>query len=109
MGDWRGNDSWPARVAAAEQLLNDRRYSQEAIATILPALDYGAHPLAMLQNAAEIRQHTTLALGKLKAEYRQPEVFARLQEKLQSEKEPQVLDALFNALQSLAAAPVSFQ
>jgi HEAT repeat protein len=105
MDDHRGYDSWPARIAAAELLLNDLHHSQSAIDTILPALEYGAHPLAFVGNAAEIRQQAALALGKLKADFRRPDVAVKLEELLAKEKSPKVLDGLFNALSSLAAAP----
>jgi HEAT repeat protein len=103
--DYRGTDSWPARIAAAELLLNNYRYSAEATETILPALDYGTHLLVIVPNAAEIRKQAALALGELKAEYRQPRVFDRLVRLLNEEQDPQVLDGAFNALLSLAAAP----
>ncbi len=105
MDDHRGLDSWPARIAAAELLLNDLHHSQQAIDTILPALEYGAHPLVVVPNAAEIRQQAALALGKLKAELRRPDVAAKLETLLAKERDPRVLDSLFNALQSLASAP----
>ena len=105
MDDHRGYDSWPARIAAAELLLNDLHHSQQAIDTILPALEYGAHPLAVVPNAAEIRQQAALALGELKAEFRRPDVAAKLDALLAKERDPRVLDSLFNALQSLASAP----
>jgi len=107
MDDQRGLDSWPARLAAAELLLNDRHHSQAAIDTVLPALEYGAHPLVIVPNAAEIRRQAALALGKLKAEFRRPDVAAKLEALLTTEKDPSVLDSLFNALHSLASAPES--
>ena len=105
MDDHRGLDSWPARIAAAELLLNDLHHSQQAIDTILPALEYGAHPLVVVPDAAEIRQQAALALGELKAEFQRPDVAAKLDALLAKERDPQVLDSLFNALQSLASAP----
>ena len=105
LDDRRGLDSWPVRIAAAEVLLNEYHYSTAAVNTILPALDYGAHPLVVVPNAAEIRRQTALALGKLKAEYRQPHVFDRLKQVLNEEQGPAVLDGAFSALLSLASAP----
>ncbi len=67
--DHRGYDSWPARITFAELLLNTE-HCQEAIDTLLPALDYGTHPLAAVPNAENIRKQAALALGKLKAENR---------------------------------------
>jgi HEAT repeat protein len=103
--DRRGLDSWPARIAAAELLINDWRYSRDAIDTLMPALEYGAHPLVIVPDAAEIRKSAALALGKLKADEYRPEVAKRLEELLESERDPQVLNGLFSALHSLASAP----
>jgi HEAT repeat protein len=105
MNDQRGLDSFPARIAAAELLLNDYRYSAQALETIVPALDYGAHPLGIVPDAGEVRKQAALALGKLKADYRQPHVFARLERFPSEETDPELLDGAFIALLSLAAAP----
>ncbi len=105
MNDHRGLDSWPARITAAELLINDLHFSRQAIDTLLPALEYGAHPLVIVPNAVEIRKSAALALGKLKAEEYRPEIARKLEELLETERNPQVLSALFNALHSLASAP----
>jgi energy-coupling factor transporter ATP-binding protein EcfA2 len=105
LDDYRGYDSWPTRITTAEMLLNDINYSQEAINTLLPALEYCTNPLVIVRNAADIRRQAALAFGKLKAEFRRPEVIEKIIELLRKEKEPEVLDSLFSALQSLVAAP----
>jgi HEAT repeat protein len=101
----RGLDSWRARIAAAEILINDRQFSADALETLLPALDYGTHLLAPVRIAGYVRRRAAVALGKLKAEFRSPALFSRLERLLQEDPDPGVLDAAFDALLSLAAAP----
>ncbi|MBI3943717.1 MAG: HEAT repeat domain-containing protein [Chloroflexi bacterium] len=103
--DNRGLDVWPAHIAVAELFLNDDRFAAEATNMLIQALDYGAHPLIFISDAGDVRRQAALALGKLKASFRQPHVFARLERLLQEERDPEVLDAAFNAMQSLAAVP----
>lgn len=103
--DQRGLDSWPARITAGEMLLNDLAYSRQAIDTIMEALDYGRHPLVVVPNAAEIRKMAALALGKLKAEEYRSEIAEKLLNLMTVEEDHQVLDALYQALLSLASAP----
>ena len=105
MDDFRGYDSWPARIAAAELLINDVHYSRSAIDTLLPALEYGAHPLILVPNAAEIRKSAALALGKLKADECRPHVAEKLKSLLETESDRQVLNGLYSALLSLVSAP----
>ncbi|MCY2991415.1 MAG: hypothetical protein NTY19_26600 [Planctomycetota bacterium] len=104
MDDHRGYDSWPARIAAAELLINHPQHSRLCVDTILPALDYGTHPLVIVPMAAEIRKAAALAFGKLKADEYRVEVADKLKSLLGTERDPQVLNALFHALESLAAA-----
>ena len=103
--DQRGFDSWPARIAAAELLLNRPRYSAEAVATILPALDYDAASILPVRGAAVVRKQAALALSRLKAIYRQPEVAERIVALMATERDPQVLDGFYNALLALDTAP----
>jgi HEAT repeat protein len=103
--DTRGYDSWPARLAAAERLLNTDRYGEEALNLAQEALTYDADALFPARDADEVRQQAALALGKLKALHRRADVAARIVGLLETEHEPEVLDGLFAALGSLAAAP----
>jgi hypothetical protein len=64
-------------VAGAHHLRRiavNTEHCQEAIDTLLPALNYGVPPLAAVPNAENIHKQAALALGKLKAENRQPRV-----------------------------------
>jgi hypothetical protein len=72
---------------------------------LISALDYGAHPLEIVPMAREIRTSAAVALGKLKAEEYRPEIVDKLRQTMQTEREPQVLDGLYNAILSLASAP----
>jgi NACHT domain/HEAT repeats len=105
LDDERGFDSWPARLTAAELLLNDDRYSGLAIDTILLALEYGIEDVFPTSEAAAVRKQAALALGKLKAAYRQPRVVEKVVALLATEQNPQVLDGLYDTLTSLAATP----
>jgi HEAT repeat protein len=105
LDDRRGLDSWPARIEAAEVMLNDYQHSETAIQTILPALDYATHPLVFVEGAGNVRRQAAVALGNLKAERRDPRVLARLERLLEDGADPQVLDGAYNALVSLIAAP----
>jgi vesicle coat complex subunit len=55
-------------------------------------------------DADEFRKSAALTVGKLKADEYRPEVAEKLEALLQSERDPQVLNGLFNALHSLASA-----
>jgi HEAT repeat protein len=105
LDDCRGLDSWPSRIEAAELMLNDYSHSEEAIQTILFALDYATHSLVSVQGAGNVRRQAAVALGNLKAERRDALVLARLERLLAEDAAPQVLDGAFNALLSLIAAP----
>jgi HEAT repeat protein len=103
--DTRGYDSWPARIAAAERLLNDDRHGEYALGLIQEALTYGADALLPIPGADEVRQQAALALGKLKALHHRADVAERIAGLLESEREPRALDGLYAALGSLAEAP----
>lgn len=103
--DHRGYDVWPSHIAAAELLLNHHNYSDPAIDKLLPALHYGINAILPIRGAGEIRRSAALALGKLKAVYRRGDVIEQIELLLASERDTTVLDALFHALTSLAAAP----
>lgn len=105
LDDFRGLDSWPARIAAAEFLLNDYQWSEKAIQTILPALDYGTHPLVFVLLSGEVRRRAAVALGTLNAERRDPAVLPRVVRLMAEEEGPHLLDGAYNALLSLVAAP----
>jgi hypothetical protein len=105
LDDHRGGDAWPARIAAAEKLINTLDFSSHAIDTLLEALDYGAHPFTIQPNSATIRRDAALALGMLKAEFRPPRVQDRLLAVIDMEHEHNVLDGAYQALLSLSAAP----
>jgi HEAT repeat protein len=103
--DRRGYSSWPARLAAAERLLNTDRYGEAALVLIQEALAYGAEALVGPYKGARVRQQAALALGKLKALHHRADVAARIVGLLETEQKPEVLDGLYAALGSLAAAP----
>ena len=60
-GDLRGVDAYPARIAAAEAVLNDYRLTSEAIRTIVPALTVGADPYTPIAGSESIRKQAVLA------------------------------------------------
>ena len=68
-------------------------------------MDYGADPLAIFPRGAETRKQAALALGRLKAKYRNAKVVARLEQMFDGEQDPQVLDGAYDALLSLVSAP----
>jgi HEAT repeat protein len=103
--DHRGFDSWPSRIAAAELLVNDLHHSEDAINTLVSALEYGANPLVVIPNATEVRKMAVLALGKLKSEEQRSGIAEKLIALLQTERDPEVLDSLYQALLSLESAP----
>jgi hypothetical protein len=105
MRDRRGLESWPARIAAAENMVNDYRHGSIAIATLVAALDYGTDPLVFKVYGTYVRRLAALGLGRLKAERRDQAVVTRLESLLRDELDPQVLDGAFKAIHSLIAAP----
>ncbi len=107
--DHRGYDVLPSHIAAAERLLNHPLYSDQAIDKLLPALSYGLNAILPIRGAGEIRRSAALALGKLKALHRRSDVIEQIERLLSSERDLAVLDALFHALTSLAAAPEALE
>ncbi|GAB4199491.1 MAG: hypothetical protein OHK0022_19760 [Roseiflexaceae bacterium] len=101
--DWRGLDALPARLEAAALLVNDHRYGDEALATVLPALTYGADEVLPVPGAADVRRQAALALAKLKAPAQRRDAAGHVAALLREEREPQVLDALLDALLALSS------
>ncbi|HRF48815.1 MAG TPA: HEAT repeat domain-containing protein [Anaerolineales bacterium] len=106
LADRRGKDSWPARVAAAQRLLNEWAYSDRALQVLVAALDFGLRPSIVDNSATSVRREAALAVGTLKAIEVHPAAIVAIRRALDEETDPRVLDALAGALRSLVSAPV---
>ncbi len=103
--DSRGDSAWCARLPAAERLINDIRYGDQALELIQEALVYGSDALIPPHDAGDVRQRAARAVGRLKALHRRTDLAAYLAALLETEPDPEVLNGLYAALASLAAAP----
>ncbi|HEU4322921.1 MAG TPA: HEAT repeat domain-containing protein [Roseiflexaceae bacterium] len=107
--DWRGPESWPARLAAAAALLNHDHDSDDALAVLDEALVFDEGVLLPRRNAANVRRRAVATLSQLAALDHRPAIAARIAELLATEQDGQVLEGLYHALTSLVEAPDSEQ
>jgi HEAT repeat protein len=106
--DRRGEESWPNRLTVAQLFINgeDASLSRQAIAVCLEALNYATQPWYDLpRSGVAVRKQAALILGQLDPIYRNRQIFDRLAQLMQEDKDAAVRDAAYGALMRLAAAP----
>ncbi|HSH05797.1 MAG TPA: HEAT repeat domain-containing protein, partial [Anaerolineae bacterium] len=102
--DIRSLASYPARLVAAELLLNDSnsQYSQDAINVCLEALQYGTGWADFVHDSSQIRQKAALILGKLEPLNYNQAIYDALLPIMKNDENRQVRDAVYQTLVRLS-------
>ncbi|GAB4191611.1 MAG: hypothetical protein OHK0022_05440 [Roseiflexaceae bacterium] len=103
LDDWRGQEAWQPRLAAASALVNHDRFGDQAIALLQQVL--AANTEGVLIPEGRVRAQAVQALGQLRALHRRRDVAEQIVGLLSSEQDGTVLDGLYHALSALASAP----